>query len=330
MNIFHNKQSYRAVESFDEAAKLWNLEFIQLERGDFYADLIQFGDSEIIVGCCQWNRRLHQRGGSPKNYYTFALHGQNSTPHLWRYIPCPLNSIIIFTENNELNSVSPPGYQTVTISIEETYFERIAENLGYPELRTFVKKGEVVLCDPEEIVKIQIFLRTLCRIAEKPLFFPVEQILNEHIKWKIAKFLLQPLFSGNLQKAPKPSVKRSQVISRVLDYLESDLATTFNIPALCKVAEVSERTLRNIFNATISIGPKKYQHYFKLNAVRRELTKFNSAQFYVSDIANSKGFWHMGQFAADYHKLFKELPTDTQKRQQLSTAKTKLKNRSPG
>ena len=44
MDIFLNKQLYHAVESFDEAAKLWDFEFIQLDRGGFFADLIQFGD----------------------------------------------------------------------------------------------------------------------------------------------------------------------------------------------------------------------------------------------------------------------------------------------
>ena len=74
MNVFYNKQSYNGVEAFDEAAKLWNLEFIQLERGEFHADLTQFGDSEMTFASCRLNRRLHQRGESPENCYTFALH----------------------------------------------------------------------------------------------------------------------------------------------------------------------------------------------------------------------------------------------------------------
>ena len=33
----------------------------------------------------------------------------------------------------------------------------------------------------------------------------------------------------------------------------------------------------------------------------------------IRDIANRYGFWHMGQFAADYKKLFGELPSKTLK-----------------
>ncbi|MCK5375915.1 MAG: helix-turn-helix domain-containing protein, partial [Acidobacteria bacterium] len=31
----------------------------------------------------------------------------------------------------------------------------------------------------------------------------------------------------------------------------------------------------------------------------------------VTDVANNWGFWHMGQFAADYRKMFGELPSQT-------------------
>ncbi len=34
----------------------------------------------------------------------------------------------------------------------------------------------------------------------------------------------------------------------------------------------------------------------------------------IADIANRYGFWHMGQFAADYRRMFAELPSETWKR----------------
>jgi hypothetical protein len=36
----------------------------------------------------------------------------------------------------------------------------------------------------------------------------------------------------------------------------------------------------------------------------------------VSDVANSWGFWHMGQFAADYRAMFGELSSSTLNRRQ--------------
>jgi AraC family ethanolamine operon transcriptional activator len=31
----------------------------------------------------------------------------------------------------------------------------------------------------------------------------------------------------------------------------------------------------------------------------------------IADVANRWGFWHMGQFAADYRRQFGELPSET-------------------
>ena len=35
----------------------------------------------------------------------------------------------------------------------------------------------------------------------------------------------------------------------------------------------------------------------------------------VTDVANEWGFWHLGQFAADYRRHFGELPSETFERQ---------------
>ena len=36
-----------------------------------------------------------------------------------------------------------------------------------------------------------------------------------------------------------------------------------------------------------------------------------SSTYSVADAANEWGFWHMGQFAKDYRRMFGELPSET-------------------
>ena len=48
----------------------------------------------------------------------------------------------------------------------------------------------------------------------------------------------------------------------------------------------------------------------RLNAARREL-RHGGPDTVVADVANHQGFWHMGQFAADYRRMFGELPRET-------------------
>ena len=51
------------------------------------------------------------------------------------------------------------------------------------------------------------------------------------------------------------------------------------------------------------ISTKAYLHALRLNAVRLTLLDSNDSQL-IADAANNQGFWHMGQFTADYKKMF--------------------------
>ena len=62
------------------------------------------------------------------------------------------------------------------------------------------------------------------------------------------------------------------------------------------------------------MSPKTYLTWNRFNRVRRELKKYKKGSVKISDIANAFGFWHMGQFAADYRRLFDELPSETLKK----------------
>jgi AraC family ethanolamine operon transcriptional activator len=51
-----------------------------------------------------------------------------------------------------------------------------------------------------------------------------------------------------------------------------------------------------------------------MNIVRKAFYELDNCNPKTADIANLVGFWHMGQFAKDYRKLFAELPSETIKK----------------
>jgi AraC family ethanolamine operon transcriptional activator len=73
----------------------------------------------------------------------------------------------------------------------------------------------------------------------------------------------------------------------------------------------SERTLRRGFRERFGVSPKAYLLAQRLIDVRRTLRTADPDATLVADVANRFGFWHMGQFAADYRKHFGELPSQT-------------------
>ena len=61
--------------------------------------------------------------------------------------------------------------------------------------------------------------------------------------------------------------------------------------------------LKKFFNGEFSTAQR-------LNGVRRQLYHADSSSIKIADVANHWGFWHLGQFAVDYRRLFGELPSE--------------------
>jgi len=77
------------------------------------------------------------------------------------------------------------------------------------------------------------------------------------------------------------------------------------------VARVSERTLRYAFRDELNLSPLDFLRRLRLHAARRELMDAEGALPRVTDVANRQGFLELGRFAADYRRLFGEVPSTT-------------------
>jgi AraC family ethanolamine operon transcriptional activator len=103
----------------------------------------------------------------------------------------------------------------------------------------------------------------------------------------------------------------------VEDYLSDFPTIPHTLLELCGVAQVSERTSEYAFLERFGVSPKAYLHRLRLNGVRKDLRNADPTATSVTALAIGWGFWHMGQFAKDYKRLFTELPSETLKKRQL-------------
>jgi AraC family ethanolamine operon transcriptional activator len=104
---------------------------------------------------------------------------------------------------------------------------------------------------------------------------------------------------------------RDRAVRRAVAYIEENAQEPIHLRDLCLITGASERTLRYGFLERYGVSPKAYLQAFRLNGVRKKLRRADPASTKVAEIANHWGFWHMGKFAADYRRLFGELPSET-------------------
>ena len=69
--VFHH--IFSDFDAFAESTRSWDLDFIQLDRGTFKAELNQVGLDGVQILHARFNRQLLQRGSSPKGMQTFAF-----------------------------------------------------------------------------------------------------------------------------------------------------------------------------------------------------------------------------------------------------------------
>jgi AraC family ethanolamine operon transcriptional activator len=106
------------------------------------------------------------------------------------------------------------------------------------------------------------------------------------------------------------SSNRERLVRRAEDYLRACLGEPLSLLDLCRELGVSERTLHYAFQEVRGLSPMAYFRACRLNAVRQEL-KTAPDRASVQEIAQRWGFWHPGEFAAAYRRLFGELPSQT-------------------
>jgi AraC family ethanolamine operon transcriptional activator len=107
------------------------------------------------------------------------------------------------------------------------------------------------------------------------------------------------------------SSSRERLVRRAECCLGACLGEPLSLLELCRELDVSERTLHYAFQEVRGLSPMAYVKASRLNAVRQELKAASAGTATVREIAQRWGFWHNGEFAAAYRRLFGELPSQT-------------------
>lgn len=103
---------------------------------------------------------------------------------------------------------------------------------------------------------------------------------------------------------------RRRLVSRAIDLVAAHPDALLTVSDLCRMLEVSRRTLQLYFEDVLQVSPLQYLRAFRLGKVRA-LIQAEAGHLRVQDAAARWGFWHLSQFSRDYRRLFGELPSQT-------------------
>lgn len=298
LNMVNNPQTihccFTDFEELAEAVRSWNLDFQKLDCGPFTGEILQIISPDFIYGYGAFAGCLKQTGEPPAGYRTFAISAVAPFEMIWRGHAVNESNLVLFPKAAELHAFTNVRFEIFTISI--------AEELLYQWINPKNIQGlEVFACNPKEIT-------TLRNMLQKVKTQGTQSATKDLILFQIAT-LLQT--SGLRSTKQTPRYDRINSILKTERHILENRDDAPSVTTLASVAGISRRTLEYSFAEHLGISPKTFINNTRLNAVRKILRAGDVPK--IADAANTWGFWHMGQFAADYRKLFGELPSVTLK-----------------
>jgi AraC family ethanolamine operon transcriptional activator len=278
--------------------------FRPLDPGPEFAPASILKSNHISILKMRFNRGYHQCGCPPTGALCFGVPVAGVDD--WFGAQYLDQSILPFNQASGIDLVSRGGFEAYAITIAEDFIEEIADTFQLPIADTLsVPSSGAFLANSHSVQKFRSAINGLFN-QDLPLLKP-----------ELETQLIVQLILAGLTDAPiidkSAPVVRARALSRALEYLDQHQGEAISVGELSAACDISPRTLTRAFQERFGMGPKAYLNRVRLAAVRTQLST-GEREVLIANIANSQGFWHMGQFARDYRLVYGELPSETLQR----------------
>jgi AraC family ethanolamine operon transcriptional activator len=307
-----NQKSFH-VEELSALQFGWQIDFTQLGPAKLESAVSLLQSANVGVCHFQFNSCFDQRLHAQPGYYSFGLPDPDAAAATVQGKAAIPGAIIVFPQDHEAYGASHAGFNGYGIHIREAYLEALAETVFKMPLRLLVPAAGVYGLTEVQFRHLRWELYEWGQMAATEGLVGASD-LAAHREESLAIAVLNGL-SHSIKTDEPQHLKSDRAIRLVLDYVNSAPAEEITAVELCTLADCSQRWLEQSFKTRFGVTPKAYVKYLRLARLRRDLQQPPRGDCQkVNQLAGAYGFWHMGQLAADYRKIYGELPSDTLKR----------------
>jgi AraC family transcriptional regulator, ethanolamine operon transcriptional activator len=300
--------------SFDQLTVMdtgWEACFSQLGPSSKESRVTRYQADQACVHSVQFGATFDQRVHARPSMYSFGLLGMDSSVTWARDRAIPADGLVVFPwgEQDDKKIVSTPQFCAKGVHFSDNYLALIAEQVFKRKLESIVPVAGIYEPAPEAVEAVRTELAKWQQL--EPEGAANRGAIISRREEGLALVILEALLQAQPFKHERP-LKTEVSLRRALDIIHDSEYEQISAAELCVHANCSQRSLELAFLKRFGVTPKKYIKYIRIAQVRRGLLNFD-AQGCASiiELASANGFWHMGQFAADYHKIYGELPSET-------------------
>lgn len=307
----------RTFDDFDDLAvnlRKWNVEISQIERGKFTNTVQQLSTGETLITQINSHGKAFQNGETPPGR-TFCLLGNKKSRIEMKKQQVTPNNLVICSPGGELDvSTQSDPVNVFTISVSDKLLFGLMEDRGLEAYQKSISQSELLALSAAQMQQLRITCHNYFKWLDT---FP-EDIQAQTFQNEVRSNLLIPLITSIIASQPTLLDSANSLSidrwNRVEEFINLNIDKHIQVHEICQATGVRERTLFRIFKKRFGVTPNSYLKCVRLNRIRKTLKRSTYKKMLISDIANDLGFWHMGDFAADYRTLFGENPSETIKK----------------
>lgn len=297
----------------DQLAKLfgdWRGQIDQISSGVFDATLRVARGGAVRAFAIQANQRVRIRGGDAGGLVMINPVTAGSAGSLWQGRTLSAGQVVVTTSEVETDYTSPRLTTHQAVSIRPDDLEESALALLNTETPAVPRGWTAVSAPPERVARLDALLSRFIQIgvvSPRLLHSPEGRLLEQ----ELARAVVAVLTANGTTRTVLSLPARHRLVLAAEELMRSQLADPLGAVDLCRRLRVSDRTLRLAFRERYGLGPMGYYKHLRLNAVRAALKA--DPHLSVAAAAVAVGFHHLGNFSADYRRLFGEKPSDTRR-----------------
>lgn len=296
------------TDDFDDIATAlfrWDSHFTQLQGGPFQGRL-RIADWKLVqLFDVSMNRTVTVKGGHPSDTFAFSPIVASNSQSQWRGMKLRPGMFNIRRPGDELDHLTGSHYHSANLIVDGGLLRDCARIVARVELDDLLPRHLVPLtmCSAT-----QRFAQCIRAALDRSFPQPKKRLPDI-----VGSIIVELITLMSPEKYCKPdrlvSDKRKQVVRRAEEWAIENSSAELNAIALCSLTGVSQRTLEYAFRDITGLSPVAYLKAIRLNRARRELQRHCRRRGIVHTIGSRWGFGRPDHFAADYKRLFGELPS---------------------
>jgi AraC family ethanolamine operon transcriptional activator len=305
---------FRDFDELSAAVTDWDLDFVQLDAGPGSSALSRVSTPTFRIERFSFGRTYLQRGSSSPTMRTFGMVQPETRQSRMFGDELTDSDLAVFQAGGEFEAVSPPGFACLAISIDEERLDAAFESIQRTRGVGSSVAGSGLSRVDRKLLRPLWWRATglLDQLEARPDALERAE-LTEDAAFQLPIDLALAIQSAGGDARRPASRARDLALRRAVSFIEDNLGDPITVRGLCDEVGVGWTTLVQAFREHFGVTPKAYLRTVRLNRVRRDLLEAEP-ETRIADVANRWGFWHMGQLAADYRRLFAERPSETKSR----------------